>query len=87
MDCESNLVAREKEIRLKVDLGKEIEHSSELEVQMAIKKAEDYKNWKSRVLSEKKEAPSKKVCLKQSSIKDMFKKRKWWICLCNMWLK
>ena len=76
MDYECNVVAREKEIRLKVELGEEIGSANKPEVKEAIKKAEAYKRWKDQVLSEKREPSSKKVCLKQGSIKDLLKRKR-----------
>ena len=71
-----NVVARDKEIRLKIELGEEIGSTNEPEVKEAIKKAEAYKRWKDQVLSEKKKPSSKRVCLKQGSLKDLWNMNK-----------
>ena len=76
MDHVYYVVAREKEIRLKVELGEEVGSANEPGVREAIKKAEAYKRWKDLVLSEKKEVPSKKVCYKQGSIEDVIKRKR-----------
>lgn len=46
MDHVYDVVAREKEIRLKVELGEEVGSANEPGVREAIKKAEAYKRWK-----------------------------------------